>query len=70
MTVRNQFQFIGLIIALAMLTSGASITLADNDRSPRIIRPPDDRADYFATTTMLQGIGDAMTIKLPRAARH
>ncbi len=64
MTVLNKFQIIGLTFALAMIASGASTSLADNDRSPRIIRPPDDRADYFATNSMLQGIGDAVCAQI------
>lgn len=48
------------MIGLALLTLGAAISLADGGTRPRIIRPPDDRTDYFASSAMLQGIGDSV----------
>jgi len=51
-------------LALAMLASGAGLAFADGDRSPRIIRPPDDRADYYATTATLQDIGDSVCAQI------
>ena len=47
-------------LGLAILASGAAVNLADGGVRPRIIRPPDDRKDYFASSAMLQGIGDSV----------
>ncbi len=64
MIVGKQFRILGLACAMALLASGASMTLAENDRSPRIIRPPDDRTDFYATTSMLQGIGNSVCAQI------
>ncbi len=47
-------------LGLAFLASGAGISLAGGGVRPRIIRPPDDRKDYFESSAMLQGIGDSV----------
>jgi len=49
-----------ITFGLALLASGAGLSLAEGGLRPRIIRPPDDRKDYFASSTMLQGIGNAV----------
>jgi hypothetical protein len=51
-----------LIAGLAAPGSGSAF--ADVDRSPRIIRPPDDRLDYFATTAALRAIGDSVCAQI------
>ncbi len=48
------------MFGMALLASGAGFSLAESSVRPRIIRPPDDRKDYVATSAMLQGIGDAV----------
>jgi V8-like Glu-specific endopeptidase len=51
-------------IAAALLGSFAMMATAEVDRTPRIIRPPDDRVDYFATSPMLQAIGDSVCAQI------
>ena len=53
-----------IALGLACFASFAALAHADVDRTPRIIRPPDDRADYFATTAMLQAIGDSVAAQM------
>ena len=55
-------------IAVTIPTIGAAASLADGNREPRIIRPPDDRADYHATTAALQAIGDSVAAQIDRNA--
>lgn len=62
MSYRNRQHCI--MFTLATLASGAGSVLANGDRSPRIIRPPDDRADYHATTAALQQIGEAVCAQI------
>lgn len=47
-----------------LAASNAALVFADVDRTPRIIRPPDDRADFFATTAALQAIGDSVAAQI------
>lgn len=49
---------------MVLLASSAAVVLADADRRPRIIRPPDDRVDYYATTAMLRSIGDSVCAQI------
>lgn len=48
------------IIAAALFMSLGSFTQGDGGLRPRIIRPPDDRADFFAATPQLQAIGNSV----------
>lgn len=47
-------------VGLGFLGTCAAIVLAAGNPTPRIIRPPDDRVDYFATTPTLQTIGNSV----------
>jgi V8-like Glu-specific endopeptidase len=64
MSKMNAHRNFGILIVTGVLASGAGLSSADTGRRPRIIRPPDDRKDYFATTTMLQGIGDSVCAQI------
>ncbi len=48
------------VIVAALVMSLGSFTQGDGGLRPRIIRPPDDRADFFATTPELQAIGNSV----------
>ncbi len=49
-----------MAVGLGLLGSGPGVSLVDGASRPRIIRPPDDRTDYFASSAMLRGIGDSV----------
>ena len=49
-----------MVVGLGLLGSAPGVSLVYGTPRPRIIRPPDDRTDYFASSVMLQGIGDAV----------
>lgn len=49
-----------MAVSLGLLGSGLGVGLVDGASRPRIIRPPDDRTDYFASSAMLRGIGDSV----------
>lgn len=51
-------------LGMVLLASSAGVVLAEVDRTPRIIRPPDDRKDYFATTAALQAIGNSVAAQI------
>lgn len=50
--------------SVVVIVGCASIAQADVIRTPRIIRPPDDRVDHFATTPALQVIGDSVAAQI------
>lgn len=47
-------------VGMSLSVIGAAFVAAGVEREPRIIRPPDDRVDYYATTAALQAIGDSV----------
>ncbi len=47
-------------IGSVLFVGGVEFGRAESDLRPRIIRPPDDRADYFASSAMLRTIGDSV----------
>ncbi len=49
-----------MAVALGLLGSGTDVSGLEGSPRPRIIRPPDDRTDYFAASVMLRGIGDSV----------
>lgn len=49
---------------VVLIAACAPMAQAEVNRTPRIIRPPDDRADYFATTPALQAIGDSVAAQI------
>ena len=49
-----------MVVGLGLLGSGPGVSLVESAPRPRIIRPPDDRTDYFASSEMLRGIGDSI----------
>jgi len=55
---------LGVCATLILLLSSATAVRADGGRRPRIIRPPDDRTDYYATTADLQAIGDSVCAQM------
>jgi len=65
----HRFRFIVTgrgIFALGIGFMGAitAIVVAAGNPTPRIIRPPDDRLDYFATTPTLQTIGNSVAAQI------
>lgn len=64
MTVLTRRRGCMTTLAMAFLVSGAGQALADPSQGHRIIRPPDDRADYFATAVALQAIGDSVCAQI------
>ncbi len=49
-----------MAVSLGLLGLGSGVSLVEGASRPRIIRPPDDRTDYFASSAMLRGIGDSV----------
>lgn len=64
MSESNRSRYGVFTLGLVLWASSAAVVLADIDRTPRIIRPPDDRADFFATTAALQAIGNAVAAQI------
>lgn len=58
--VKGIFCLRGSTIGLTLLALAAGLTSTHAGPRPRIIRPPDDRTDYFAASAMLQQIGDSV----------
>lgn len=55
-----------MFMVAALPAIGSAAALANVNREPRIIRPPDDRADYHATTAALKAIGDSVAAQIDR----
>lgn len=59
MLQRFPVRYLSVTVAALVMSLG-SLTQGDGGLRPRIIRPPDDRADFFATTPELQAIGNSV----------